>query len=65
MTRDRLAVLCCHSEEASYRLVDSQIKRLRKLLPSCVKIRNLYGFGYIIPVEYLRAARAFMKGELQ
>jgi DNA-binding response OmpR family regulator len=63
MSRDRLAVLCCHSENGDIRLVDSQIKRLRQQLPSGVHIKSLYGIGYCIAQDDLDHARKFMKGE--
>jgi DNA-binding response OmpR family regulator len=66
MGRDQLAVLCRHAEFSDPRLVDSQIKRLRRRLKTCgIEVKTLYGVGYALTGSHLAAARAFMKGELQ
>lgn len=61
MSRDQLAVLCGHEDGCDPRLVDSQIKRLRRRLP-WLRITSLYGAGYVINGAALTAARDFMKG---
>jgi DNA-binding response OmpR family regulator len=66
MGRDQLAVMCQHTEFSDPRLVDSQIKRLRKRLKTVgIEVRTLYGIGYALTGPHLAAARAFMTGELQ
>ena len=62
MTRDRIASLCCHDEEASYRLPDSQIKRIRRKL-KWLNIRTLYGVGYAVEGEALKVLREKMAGD--
>ena len=60
MTRDQLAILCVHNSDGDIRLVDCQIKRVRKAVPA-IKITTLYGIGYCIDEPYLSKLRMMIR----
>jgi len=60
MSRDRLASLGCVREYTDVRNIDTTIKHLRRKMPD-IKIKSMYGLGYMIDGDELKYVRAAMK----
>lgn len=52
---------CANGEDNGLRLVDSQIKRIRRRLP-WIKIRSHYGYGYELAPESIKEIRSILSG---
>lgn len=63
LNRSQLAFHCCHSLDADDRLVDSQVKRVRRRLPY-LDIVTYYGAGYGLSEGSASRVRAIIRGDL-